>query len=126
MPALPTELKFLRDHHRGLGGIDAFDTVWADVNDHEGLLEETKKVLGLGFTGKAAIHPGQIPWIHKAFVPPEKEIAKALRIVEAAEAAEKEGRGVVAVDGKMVDGPVVAQAERTSELARLSGMEVSL
>ena len=106
-------------------GIDAFDTVWADVNDHEGLLEETKKVVGLGFTGKAAIHPGQIPWIHKAFVPPEKEIAKALRIVEAAEAAEKEGRGVVAVDGKMVDAPVVKRARHTLDMARLAEGGVS-
>ena len=95
------------------------------MNDHEGLLEETKKVVGLGFTGKAAIHPGQIPWIHKAFVPEEKEIAKALRIVEAAEAAEKEGRGVVAVDGKMVDAPVVKRARHTLDMARLAEGGVS-
>ncbi len=104
-------------------GIDAFDTVWADVTDNEGLLEETKAVIGLGFSGKAAIHPGQIAWIHKAFVPEAKEIAKARRIVEAALAAEAEGRGVVAVDGKMVDAPVVKRARHTLEMARLAEEE---
>jgi citrate lyase subunit beta/citryl-CoA lyase len=105
-------------------GLEVFDTVWADVNDNEGLLEETKKVIGLGFTGKAAIHPGQIPWIHRAFVPEDWEIAKAVRIVAAAEAAEAEGRGVVAVDGKMVDAPVVTRARHLVELARRAGKEV--
>lgn len=100
--------------------IDAFDTVWTDVNDNEGLLEETKAVVGLGFSGKAAIHPGQIEWIHKAFVPEEKEVVRARRIVEAAQAAEAEGRGVVAVDGRMVDAPVVKRALHTLEMARLA------
>lgn len=104
-------------------GIDCFDTVWADVNDNDGLLEETRKVVGLGFTGKAAIHPGQVKWIHKAFVPEEKEIRKAIKVVRAAEAAEREGKGVVAVDGKMVDAPVVKRARHILDMARLSGME---
>lgn len=104
-------------------GIDCFDTVWADVNDNEGLLEETRKVVGLGFTGKAAIHPGQIPWIHRAFVPEAGEVRKACRVVEAAEAAEREGKGVVAVDGKMVDVPVVKRARHILDMARLAGIE---
>lgn len=101
-------------------GIDAFDTVWADTEDNEGLLEETRAVVGLGFTGKAAIHPGQIEWIHRAFVPEASEIARAKRIVEAAKAAEAEGKAVVSVDGKMVDAPVVRRALQTLEMARLA------
>ncbi len=104
-------------------GIGAFDTVWADVNDNEGLLEETKRMVGLGFTGKAAIHPGQIAWIHKGFAPEEKELVKARRVVAAAEEAERAGKGVVAVDGKMVDAPVVKRARHLIELAKSCGME---
>jgi citrate lyase subunit beta/citryl-CoA lyase len=105
-------------------GIDAFDTIWADVNDNEGLLEETRRVVGLGFTGKAAIHPGQISWIHRAFVPDAKKVAAAERIAHAAAAAEREGRGVVSVDGRMVDAPVVRRARHTLDMARLAELEV--
>lgn len=101
-------------------GIAAFDTVWSDVNDNEGLLEETRTVIGLGFTGKAAIHPGQVAWIHRAFIPEPGEVTKARRIVEAAEAAEAQGKGVIAVDGKMVDAPIVTRARHTLEMARLA------
>lgn len=103
--------------------IESYDTIWADINDNEGLLRETKEIVGLGFTGKACIHPGQIETVHKAFMPEEKELRKAERVVAAAEAAEREGRGVVAVDGKMVDGPVVARSRHLLELAELYGME---
>ncbi|MCF7935300.1 MAG: CoA ester lyase [Synergistales bacterium] len=104
-------------------GIDVFDTVWVDVNDNEGLLEETRMVIGLGFTGKAAIHPGQIEWIHRAFVPKAREVAHSRRVVEAADEAERRGKGAVAVDGRMIDAPVVAKARHILELARLYGME---
>lgn len=102
-------------------GIESFDTVWADVTDHDGLLEETRRVIGLGFSGKAAIHPAQIPWIHRAFVPEEREVAQAFRIVAAAEEAAARGLGVVAVDGKMVDPPVVQRARRVLALAERAG-----
>jgi citrate lyase subunit beta/citryl-CoA lyase len=78
----------------------------------------------LGFTGKAAIHPSQVPVIHRAFEPPEAEVRKALRIVRAAREADSKGIGVYTVDGKMVDGPVVRQADRIVELAKLSGMNI--
>ncbi len=81
--------------------------------------------MGLGFTGKAAIHPDQIETIHQAFMPDEKEFRKAIRITEAAENAKKEGKGVIAVDGKMVDAPVVARARHLLELADLYGFERS-
>lgn len=105
-------------------GIEAFDTVFTDLKDPEGLLKESRMIAGLGFTGKAAIHPSQIPVIHEAWKPAEKEVAKAVRVVRAAAEAKAKGLGVIAVDGKMVDNPVIAQSERVLELARISGMEV--
>ena len=104
-------------------GVDVFDTVWADINDPEGLLKETKSIMGLGFTGKAAIHPSQIPVIHRAYMPDPKELRKARRVVEAAREAEAKGIGVISVDGKMVDAPVVRRAYKLIELASLYGEE---
>ena len=105
-------------------GLLAFDTVYTDINNPEGLREQAAMSVSLGFSGKAAIHPSQIAIIHEAFSPDEKEVRKAERIVRGAREAEERGLGVVAVDGRMVDAPVVAQAMRTLELARLAGMEV--
>ena len=107
-------------------GLLAFDTVYTDINNQEGLREQAKMSVSLGFSGKAAIHPSQIAIIHEAFSPDEKEVRKAERIVRGAKEAEERGLGVVAVDGRMVDAPVVAQAVRTLELARLAGMEVEI
>jgi citrate lyase subunit beta/citryl-CoA lyase len=104
-------------------GIAAFDTVWTDFNDPDGLLRESRQIVELGFTGKAAIHPSQVEVIHKAFRPDTKEVRKAERIVAAAAEAERQGRGVVAVDGKMVDGPIIARARHLISLAGLYGME---
>lgn len=105
-------------------GIMAFDTVYIDISDLEGLLQESIMVAGLGFTGKAAIHPSQVPVIHQAYRPDEKDLRKAIRVVRAAREAESKGIGVYTVDGRMVDGPVVTQAHRVVELARISGMDV--
>ena len=105
--------------------VDVYDTVWADIDDKEGLMKECLQIVNLGFTGKAAIHPDQIETIHRAFMPTEKEFRKALRVMEAAENAKKEGKGVISVDGKMVDAPVVARASRLLELADLYGFERS-
>lgn len=105
-------------------GIGAFDTVYTDINDSGGLLDESRFIVNLGFTGKAAIHPSQIPVIHEAFRPAEKDVIKALRVVYAAREADKKGIGVYTVDGKMVDGPVVRQSEKVVELAKLAGMEI--
>lgn len=105
-------------------GLLAFDTVYTDIDNVEGLREQAAMSVSLGFSGKAAIHPSQIAVIHEAFTPEEREARKAERIVRGAREAEEHHRGVVSVDGRMVDAPVVAQALRTLELARLAGMEV--
>lgn len=97
--------------------IDALDTVFADVEDDEGLREETAYARKLGFTGKAVINPRQIDIIHEIFTPTDAEIRKASRIVLAFEKNKAKGIGVFALDGKMVDAPVVTRAQQVLDLA---------
>lgn len=99
-------------------GIDALDTVYSDVNNEEQLIKETELIKQLGFDGKSIINPRQIAPIHKVFTPTEKEIEKALRIKAAIREAEAKGSGVISLNGKMVDRPIVIRAERTLEMAR--------
>lgn len=99
-------------------GIQPIDSVYSDVDDMEGLKRNVALSRSLGFEGMGCIHPRQVPVIREAFVPGEDEIEKASKIVEAFEAAEASGSGVVALGSKMIDPPVVKRALRTLELAR--------
>ncbi len=103
-------------------GIDALDTVYSDINNEEQLIYEAKLVHDLGFDGKSVINPRQIAPIHKVFAPAAKDIEKARRIVAALKEAEARGSGVISLNGKMVDKPVVLRAQRVLELARVSGI----
>lgn len=103
-------------------GIDAFDTVFSNVADEGGLVAETTKIKALGFTGKSVIHPRQIDPVHRVFAPTEEEIRQAQRLITALQEAERRGSGVVAVDGKMIDRPVVLRAQRTLQLAEAMGI----
>ncbi len=103
-------------------GVNALDTVYSDVNNEEGLIKETELIKQLGFDGKSVIHPGQIDVINKIYEPTQEEINYALRVVTAIKEAEERGSGVVAVDGNMVDGPIVDRAERTIQLAKAAGV----
>jgi len=87
--------------------IQVVDTVFSDLSDEEGLSNECKKIRQLGFTGKCAIHPKQIPIINRDYSPSEKEMEYARKVVEAYEEAAKQGIGVITVNGKMIDPPVV-------------------
>lgn len=101
-------------------GIDAIDTVFSDVNNEELLVKETLAIKQLGFDGKSVINPRQIKPVHRVFTPTHEEVVKAQRIIAASHDAEARGSGVVALDGKMIDRPVVLRAERTLELAYAS------
>lgn len=92
-------------------GIDVLDTVFADVNDEEGLRKETMMIKTLGFSGKAVINPRQIIVVHKVFKPDPKDVQRAKRIIKAYEEAVSQGKGVFSIDGKMVDAPVVKRAQ---------------
>ncbi len=98
-------------------GIDAIDTVFSDVNDADGLMEETRLIKQLGFDGKSVINPRQIALIHKVFTPTEAEVTKARRIIYALKQAEEKGSGVIALDGKMIDRPIVIRAQRIIDLS---------
>lgn len=97
--------------------IDALDTVFADLDDEKGLRAETEYAKKIGFTGKAVINPRQIDIIHEVFSPTDEEIRKAIRIVKEYKANKEKGIGVFAIDGKMIDAPVVTRAERILALA---------
>ena len=101
-------------------GIDCIDTVFSDVNNEEQLVKETRAIRQLGFDGKSVINPRQIKPVHRVFTPTHEEIVKAQRILTASQEAAARGSGVVALDGKMIDRPVVIRAERTLELAYAS------
>ena len=98
-------------------GIDAIDTVFSDVNDEDQLIRETQAIKQLGFDGKSVINPRQIKPVHRVFTPTADEISKAQHILAASREAEARGSGVVSLNGKMIDRPVVIRAERTLELA---------
>ena len=103
-------------------GIDALDTVYSNLNDMEAFRAEVEFIKTLGFDGKSIINPRQIEVVNEVFAPKEKEIQKARTILAAIREAEARGSGVVAVNGKMVDRPVVIRAQRTIELAKASGL----
>ncbi|MBR7093759.1 MAG: HpcH/HpaI aldolase/citrate lyase family protein, partial [Prevotella sp.] len=103
-------------------GIDALDTVYSNLNDMETFRKEVELIKTLGFDGKSIINPRQIEIVNEVFAPKEKDIEKAQTILAAIKEAEKRGSGVIAVNGKMVDRPVVLRAQRTIDLAIASGI----
>ena len=103
-------------------GIDALDTVYSNLDDMETFRKEVELIKTLGFDGKSIINPRQIEIVNEVFAPKQKDIEKALKIIAAIKEAEKKGSGVIAVNGKMVDRPVVIRAERTINLAIASGV----
>ena len=99
--------------------IDAIDTVFVDVNDEEGLRKDTEYAKQIGFTGKAVINPRQIDVIHDVYMLTDDEIRKAYRIMKEFKKNKEAGIGVFAIDGKMIDAPVMARAAHVLELARI-------
>lgn len=86
-----------------------------DFNDTEGFLQLVRRARTLGFTGTLGIHPKQIGVINAGFRPSEQELELARRIIEAFETAQRQGSGAVALDGKMIDVPIVERARRLLE-----------
>jgi len=103
-------------------GIQPIDSVFSDVGDMEGLLQNVRSSRALGFEGMGCIHPRQIPVIRKGFLPGADEIEKAGKIVMAAENALSMGLGVVSLGSKMIDPPVVARARKIISLAVKLGL----
>lgn len=103
-------------------GIYALDTVYSDIDNEEGFINEVRLTKQLGFDGKSVIHPKQIGIVHKIYEPTKEEIEHAIRVLYGIKEAERKGSGVIAVDGKMVDGPIVDRAYRVIELAKAAGV----
>lgn len=103
-------------------GMQAIDSIFADVNDMEGLRRETELVKGLGFTGKSLVNPRQIPVVHEVFRPKKEEIEEALEVMEAIQRAREMGTGVISLRGRMVDAPVVKRAARILRTAKAFGL----
>src|SRR6185437_13214280 len=96
-------------------GVQPVDGVFADFKDDKGLKAESEAARREGFTGKLAIHPGQVPVINAAFTPSKDDVAHAEEVVAAFEA--QPNSGVLSVGGKMVDRPHLVQARRVLERA---------
>ncbi len=93
-------------------GIQALDQVFVDINDPVGLAAECQTARELGYSGKMVIHPKQLEVVNQAFSPTAAEIAHAQRVMAAFAEATARGAGAFTLDGRMVDAPVIRQAER--------------
>ncbi|MBQ7623906.1 MAG: CoA ester lyase [Clostridia bacterium] len=98
-------------------GVDVYDTPFTDVNDDEGIVRDAENAKGLGFTGKASISPRHVEVINAVFSPTQKEIDYAYEVMDAIKLAKEQGRGAIALHGKMVDAPIVLRAQQTIDMA---------
>ncbi len=103
-------------------GVDVYDTPFTDVNDDEGIVVDAAFAKSLGFSGKASISPRHVDVINSTFSPTQAEVDYAYEVVDAIELAKKQGKGAIALRGKMIDAPIVARAERTLAMAKILGM----
>jgi citrate lyase subunit beta/citryl-CoA lyase len=93
------------------------DGVFLDLNDHDGFVDSCRQGAELGFDGKTLIHPKQLEAANEVFAPSEEELRLSRRIIEAYAEAEAQGKGVVVVDGKLIERLHVDHAERVVALA---------
>ncbi|RHW52906.1 citrate lyase subunit beta [Lactobacillus bombicola] len=100
----------------------AFDTVFSNMNDPEGFYRETNYIYELGYDGKSLVNPRQIEMVNKVFNPTKDEIENAMAVQSAIREAKAKGSGVISMNGKMVDKPVVEKANRVIETAKASNL----
>ena len=103
-------------------GVEVYDTPFTDVNDDEGILEDALVAKGFGFSGKACISPRHIGTVNQVFSPSQDEINYAYEVLDAITLAKEQGKGAIALRGKMIDAPIVARAKRTIEAAETLGL----
>lgn len=100
-------------------GHDLLDVPWLDLEDPDGLRTEAERAAALGFGGKAAIHPAQIPTVNEVFSPSPETVARARRIVAA---FANDDTGLLVVDGKLVERPVLRSMQRVLAVAERLGL----
>jgi citrate lyase subunit beta/citryl-CoA lyase len=103
-------------------GVDVYDTPFTDVNDDEGIVADATYAKSLGFTGKASISPRHITAINTVFSPTKADIAYAYEVMDAIAEAKAQGKGAIALRGKMIDAPIVARAQQTIAAAEALGI----
>ena len=106
----------------GEAGVEALDGAFADVRDADGFMAEARLARRLGLAGKSCIHPSQVALANEAFRPTDAEIAHAVKVSEAAAAADAQGLGAYMVDGRMIDRPFVLRAQAIVAAARRLGL----
>lgn len=107
--------------HAAAFGLQALDMVFMDLKDTEELRKESLEAARMAYSGKQVIHPNQVGPVQEAFTPSDELIAQSRRVVEAAEQNQQAGVGAFALDGKMIDGPVVRAAEWVLARAKAAG-----
>ena len=103
-------------------GVDVYDTPFTDVNDDEGIVKDAEYAKALGFTGKSSISPRHVEVINQVFSPTRREIEYAYEVMEAIAEAKAQGKGAIALYGKMIDAPIVMRAQRTIAAAEALGI----
>jgi len=103
-------------------GVEVYDTPFTDVNDDEGIYTDAQYAKSLGFTGKSAISPRHVKAINEVFSPSQKDIDYAYEVMEAIRIGKEQGKGAVALRGKMIDAPIVARAQQTIAMAEALGL----
>ncbi|WP_087691164.1 CoA ester lyase [Pandoraea sp. PE-S2R-1] len=106
----------------GEAGVFAYDSAFANIKDEAGFRAEAQLAKAMGFLGKSCIHPSQIALANDVFRPSDEEIAHAVRVVDAARTAARDGVGAYVVDGKMIDVPFVERARALVSNARRMGL----
>ena len=107
-------------HASAAAGLDVIDVPFLDLDDPEGMRTEAEKVRDLGFAGKGSVHPKQIAALNEVFTPTEAQIARARRIISEFEAADT---GLVVIDGKLIEKPVLRDMYRIVAIADRMGGE---
>jgi malyl-CoA/(S)-citramalyl-CoA lyase len=102
-------------------GLRPIDGPFGDFKDPAGFLAAARRGAALGIEGKWAIHPSQIDLANQVFTPPEAEVSRAQRILEALEQAAREGKGAAQLDGRMIDAASARMAENVVRMAEAIG-----
>lgn len=106
-------------HAAASAGLDVIDVPYLDLQDHEGMVVAAQQAKALGFSGKGAVHPKQIAALNDVFTPSEDEIARARRVISTFENADT---GLVVIDGKLIEKPVLRDMYRIVAIADRIGI----
>lgn len=107
--------------HCAAANLQAIDQVYIDFNNTEGLVQDARQGANMGFSGKQIIHPKQVQPVQEVFTPSDETVSYALRIMDAYKSSLEAGKGAFALDGKMIDAPIIKSAQRILEKARAAG-----